>query len=776
MAAVVAYAGVVLAGDCAQAEEWLDYVLQLYAHRFLPCLGLQGENHEGVLYWRYGGRMIVQYADLMRVLCGVDLFTHPWLARTARFPMYCAPPGGYAVSFSDLAQNGFSNHGNKGPLCQDLVAILAARTANPCAYWYAGTFPQAGKPEPRPPVDWAPSILYRQIGWAIFNTSLVDAREGVTVAMHSGKYQTGHQHADQNSFVINAYGEKLAVDGGYYDWYGSPHFKAYSTQSVAHNTILVDGEGQTWNREGADGCMRDWFDSLGYGYAVGDASAPELYGEKLNRFERRLLFVKPGLVVIHDNLEAAGSRARFDWLLHAQTAQPIHLETGSRAFRIRQPGAELLGEVLAPRELNLRVGKSYSVLPMEPMTSKPMPEGSVEPEWTLTATPKTARKAEEFLAVMQIRRCEGGRSAPVAADVQRLETSRTIGARVVCGECNHLILFRKAGAVGNLKFMEVETDGEAVALALDGRQKLLRAFVAQASFLQYRNRTLFAADGPCNRELEIGRKPSAGKAPGIWLQVNRQRQRLEGFQSPQADGVLKTWWGSFEVPEESCYDVSWTGATQRVSLNLDNRTLLSLKPGSGSGQSLWLKGGKHCLTLTSRGKLKGITVQAKDSFRAVDAVVLPENFQPSAEALVIEAERPWRKGGRPPRVRTKVGASGNLASCSWQYGGMWAEWRFEVPRRRRFELLIRSAGIYNNVLRGLELDGEMVPGKNQAVRLQATAGWCRKRNDWRYFAVADEEGRRVAFELPPGSHRLKLFFMAKPANLDCFVLEPCAEL
>ena len=69
--------------------------------------------------------------------------------------------------------------------------------------------------------------------------------------------------------MIHAYGEKLAIDGGYYDWYGSAHFKAYSMTTLAHNTLLVDGQGQAACKQGADGRILHYFDSPGYGYTGG---------------------------------------------------------------------------------------------------------------------------------------------------------------------------------------------------------------------------------------------------------------------------------------------------------------------------------------------------------------------------------------------------------------------------------------------------------------------------------------------------------------------------
>lgn len=93
-----------LAGDHEEAAEWAEYVRQLFVGRFLCCLGYQGDNNEGISYWGYGLGFVIDYADLLKAVCAIDLYQHPWLNQTARFPMYCAPPNAWAVSFADTGK------------------------------------------------------------------------------------------------------------------------------------------------------------------------------------------------------------------------------------------------------------------------------------------------------------------------------------------------------------------------------------------------------------------------------------------------------------------------------------------------------------------------------------------------------------------------------------------------------------------------------------------------------------------------------------------------
>jgi hypothetical protein len=491
-ALALAEAGIVLVGDHEEAAEWVEYVRQLYLGRFLACLGYQGDNNEGISYWGYGLGFVIDYADLMKATCGINLFEHPWLNQTARFPMYCCPPNAWAVSFADT---GIPNHGTRGPAQTAHVRRLAVRTRDPYALWYTGERKEVDGLTPKAPTDLSASIHYRHIGVVIFNTSLVDGREGTTVAMHSGRYQAGHQHPDQNSFVIHAYGDKLAIDGGYYDWYGSPHFKAYSMTTLAHNTLLVDGQGQADRKQGADGHVKAYFDSPHYGYTVGDASKPEIYGGRLKQFDRRILFIKPGFVVIHDLVASAAEPAQYDWLLHAIV--PIAVDGDKKSFLIASKEAALRGRFLAPDRLAMDVKTGFPVEPVNGYSTDPVPKDKYFPEWTLHATPRQAARAEEFVAAMQIERL-GDKPEPEAR-IEPQAAENAWAVRFQCGDATHLVLFRKRDAVGPLSCHGLTTDGDVAAVELAADGKIRHAFVSHATFLRYGKETLFQSPTPADR-------------------------------------------------------------------------------------------------------------------------------------------------------------------------------------------------------------------------------------------------------------------------------------
>ncbi len=485
----LAEAGIVLLGEHEAAAAWAEFVRQLYLGRFLCCLGQQGENNEGISYWGYGLGFIIGYADLMQAVCDIDLYQHPWLRQTARFPMYSAPPGAWAVSFADT---GKPNHAVRGPAQTRWVRELALRTGDPYALWYAGEREPVDGLVPKPPTDLTQSIHYQHIGWVIFNTSLVDGAQGATVALHSGRYFAGHQHPDQNSFVIHAYGEKLAIDGGYYDWYGSPHFKAYSMTTLAHNTLLVDGAGQAVCKPGADGRITHYFDSPGYGYTVGDASDPDVYEGRLARFDRRVLFIKPGLAVIHDLIAATEKAARYDWMLHAVT--PIETEDAKPTFHLACPRAALRGRFLAPADVKLNVTTGFPVEPVDGYSTRPVPPDQYVPEWHLYVTPQQPAAEQEFLVAMQIQRL--GEQPESEAVIDPIDATGAHGLRIRVGDHTHLVLMRKVNASGVLQGDGLETDGQVAAVELGPDGSVLRALAIGARKLSFHHRTLLDADKP----------------------------------------------------------------------------------------------------------------------------------------------------------------------------------------------------------------------------------------------------------------------------------------
>lgn len=755
----VVEAALVLMGVLPEAEEWLDTACHAFAYRILPSMGFDGENQEGISYWAYGVDMLAEIADLLRFLAGVDVYDHPWLARTCRFPLYTTPPEGYSISFADNSDRG--NASLRGPYGAGLVGLLGERVRDPFALWYADR--SAPGLDARPPAELPQSVFYPHIGYVLFNTCLSDGLENVAVGLRCGPFHAGHQHDDNNGFVIHAYGDKLAVDGGYYDWYGSPHFKAYSIRTLAHNTLLVDGQCQV--RE-TGGRITAYFDSPGFGWTVGDASEPAIYAGRLSRFDRRILFLKPGFVIVHDLVEASGAPARLDWLLHAHTQDPFPCDPATGGFAIERPAAALQGRLLAPAGVRLTVGRSFDVAPQQKRASVFLPWEEVQPEWTLTAGADPAARTE-FLAVLAVHRRTGaGPVEPVPLRGFETASARGVECRPPYGRW--LVLLRRQGSGGEpLEAEGLRADGQAAAVLLTPEGALANAFVAMGTRLVWQGRELFASPSPRSWALDEGLEPEPLTAA---LLLDGQPFAMQGLRRPLPGGGTSVWWATLELPEPRRCDLElegWSGPRPpNVRLGGSTRT--------GLRQEVTLREGRSCVTVTGEGTFDRLVLRSRVT-QVLDARRLAEAPVPGPRDVLVEGERPSAESERKGRVMEKVAASGGLAYCQIDGPVQWAEWSFDIPEAGAYGLLIRGCSEHPEAVRELRLDGQWFPAERTGVRMAGTGGWSRTADDWAWFEVMGAGGESAAAVLTAGPHVLRLEYVRGSQNVDALLLRRVPE-
>lgn len=586
----------VLLGHRDRARYWFDSVRNDFAYRILPSMGFEGENQEGIAYWRYGGEMIVEFADILQAFSGDNLYDHAWLKGTVSFPIYSAPPGGYAISFADSSGNG--NHTIRGPYALykagDTMAHLTQKTGFPYGAWYLGKSIPGAKSQ-RPPVDLESFKYWEHIGWALFNTCLPNGYENVAVGLHAGKYFAGHQHADQNSFVINAYGDKLAIDGGAYDWYGSPHYKAYSIHTIAHNTILVNGEGQAWRTEGADGKIDTFYSSIPYDYTVGDASNPNIYQENLSLFKRKVLFIKPDYVVIHDQLVAKEKETEFDWLLHSHTEDPIAFDGAAQTFSIVRPLARLDGQFLFPDNVGLEVNASYTNMPCKTYSLELRDPEFVPPEWTLSGHAKTETGAHEYFVVMRISKTPN--EAPL--DLERFETDNALGVTLRDGDRVIQVLSRKIGKNGApLALGEWVADADIACVELNDVGILQNAFVGQGTQLTLNGTSIIHADKMTNAHFNAREEWKSRKLEPVQLLEGAAPFDAYAMQLP--DGTLYMYSGEVNVPaSNTVYQMDLPMVGNPVYVHVAG----AISPIPESGK-IHLNEGRWFMTVSSRSDLR----------------------------------------------------------------------------------------------------------------------------------------------------------------------------
>ncbi|MHC4534449.1 MAG: DUF4962 domain-containing protein [Planctomycetota bacterium] len=317
-----------MAGETEDAETWLTYSLKALLTFYPHWAGKDGGWAEGIPYGLWYNTFYIPAFESLRQLAGYDLWQRPFFNNVRYFFFYCTANHGEIRPFGDSAENGGPGV-NRGSGYADLMAFHAHRYHDPYIGWWVKQIPgytnggsgsgsllhEAELPS-KAPTDLANSSAFRSVGWAGLHSDMTDPRNDTCLIFKSSPYgSVSHSHADQNAFAIMKGGVALAIPSGYYGpSYGKPHHAQWTRSTKANNCVLVNGQGQKIRSASANGAIVDFKDRPGYSYVAGDATPA--YVGKLTKWIRRILFLRPGLFLLLDEIEApAGSQ--YQWMLHA---------------------------------------------------------------------------------------------------------------------------------------------------------------------------------------------------------------------------------------------------------------------------------------------------------------------------------------------------------------------------------------------------------------------------------------------------------------------------
>jgi len=325
----LAAAGLAVFDEVEGASRWVGLPLEKF-QRTMESLGPDGASHEGVGYWQYGAEYLLKFMHLARDLLGVDLHGGAWWRNTAAYVQYLTLPRRAWTrrnSIVDLAD--CPRYNWYGP--EYLLRRLAVLYRDGHAQWLArevddANIAAAGAPwlnlvwfdptvEAKPPTDRPTLRHFRDMGivsarstWS-GDEALVVLKCGPFIGHEAVERFTydpggGHVHPDANHFVVFACGEWLVRDDGY-----------RAKRTGQHNTLLVGGKGQL-------GEGRMWFDGAAclrrkarprilraestptLDHIAGDATAAYPTEAGLKRYVRHLVFLKPDVLVVIDDVAA----------------------------------------------------------------------------------------------------------------------------------------------------------------------------------------------------------------------------------------------------------------------------------------------------------------------------------------------------------------------------------------------------------------------------------------------------------------------------------------
>jgi len=312
-----------MAGETPDAETWLTYSLKALLTFYPHWAGTDGGWAEGTAYGLWYNTFYIPAFEGLRQLTGYNLWQRPFFNNVRYFFFYCTANHGEIRPFGDGAESGGPGRG--GSSYAELMSFHAHCYSDPYIGWWVKQIPGyrpgssllfEDKLPAKAPTDLPNSRAFTDVGWAGLHSDVSDPKNDTCLIFKSSPYgSVSHSHADQNAFAIMKGGVALAIPSGYYGpSYGKPHHAEWTRSTKANNGILVDGQGQTIRSADANGKIINFKDAPGYSYVAGDAT--NAYMGKLKKWIRRILFLRPGLFLLLDEIEAP-TQSQYQWMFHA---------------------------------------------------------------------------------------------------------------------------------------------------------------------------------------------------------------------------------------------------------------------------------------------------------------------------------------------------------------------------------------------------------------------------------------------------------------------------
>ncbi len=324
-----------------------------------------GSWHEGFNYQGYLLTMSLPFWVTLRDLTGIDLIAHTYLRNYTYWWLYNYLPdaSGVLLSFGNLDAGWVNNRplygvlrfiaqeygdGHAEWLTAQIMAALGRDSNVYTAPWYVFEY-LAYDPTiaPQPPTDLPGFRQFPDLSAVIWRTGWQadDLIFGLKTGAYGGQFafntfveekspwetpcsethcqlNVGHDHDDTNSFYVYRNG-----------WLAPEDSEVGRHDTSYHNTLLIDGEGQSAppsNRSwrfpedfaDSEGFLEATVNSTHFNFLVADATQRYSTVEGLNDVTRYVLFIRPDYLVMLDRVEADAPH-QVDWVVHLEAGASV---------------------------------------------------------------------------------------------------------------------------------------------------------------------------------------------------------------------------------------------------------------------------------------------------------------------------------------------------------------------------------------------------------------------------------------------------------------------
>lgn len=332
-----------------------------------------GAYPEGYGYWGYGTSFNVMFISAIEKLFGKDfgLSDMPGFLKSASYMENMTGPSLKPFNYSDAGSNGgihpamfwfanktkdpsvlwveknYLNNINAGSLVNDrlLPAIML---------WSGGL--SIDKITPPESTVW---LGKGKVPVAMMRTSWTDDN-AVYVGIKGGSVSVNHAHMDIGSFIMEADGERWAMDFGMQDYesleskgialfgrtQNAQRWTVFRLTNLVHNTLTVDSQHQLVT---GSATITSWGDRRGFKNAVTDMT--EVYKGQVAKAVRGIAIVDESYVLVRDEIEALDKETTIRWTMLTPANVKI---TGSDKAELTKNGKTLTLQVKGPGNIKMQ--------------------------------------------------------------------------------------------------------------------------------------------------------------------------------------------------------------------------------------------------------------------------------------------------------------------------------------------------------------------------------------------------------------------------------------
>ncbi|MBU1822758.1 MAG: DUF4962 domain-containing protein, partial [Bacteroidetes bacterium] len=415
----------IMHGDEPEAATWLSYAYELFLTRSPILGGIDGGWVNGASYFRMNMETLLDIPAFIKKYTGFDFVNaHPWYKKQLDWMVYGMPPGSAADGFGD------NNETIQSPGIEYVAFAteIAKLTRYPLAAWYVDQcrkyedidlsqksilrwYRLTKTPELTLPKFVPKSLpmaqLFKETGVVAMHTNPMQTEKDLMVSMRSSPFGSyGHMTADQNTFNILYGGEKTFYRTGYKVDMNDPHRLGWNKHTKGNNGLLVDGAGQPFSTE-AFGMLTRFVQGERLAYAKGDAANAYQSDETkensgLTKFDRHLVLLQPGIVVIYDELEA-DRPVNWSWLIHSM--KPTRLDSAQNQFSSHFEKSVGQGRLWSSVPVAWALADTFEI-PAVNVIGKVDEDGEEivygDQQWHLKATNREKSRRMKFLSVVEV--------------------------------------------------------------------------------------------------------------------------------------------------------------------------------------------------------------------------------------------------------------------------------------------------------------------------------------------------------------------------------------